>query len=206
MDNRDSYNREVLNAACGEPPLPRRPVVLDRANRVHAIAISRKSDVDEAADLADDCAPGRFPAGLGQPAKRSSIRNEASTDRRRSATGKSARIAIKAKGRILFIDAADIISIEAKGNYVLLLHTSGSYMLRESILTMAEKLSRHGFVRVHRSVLVNAALVEEIRPCPSGEYRLRVRGGREFTVTRTYKKNLQLLAQSWIGMKGFAIE
>jgi DNA-binding LytR/AlgR family response regulator len=55
-------------------------------------------------------------------------------------------------------------------------------------------------------VLVNAALVEEIHPRSTGEYALRVRGGREFTVTRTYKNNLQLLAQLWIGLEGFASE
>src|ERR1700722_11274975 len=120
------------------------------------------------------------------------------------AMGKSARIAIRAKGRILFIDATDVIAVEAKGNYVLLLHTSSSHMLRESISTMAEKLNLHGFVRIHRSVLVNAALVEESYPLSTGEYVLRMRGGREFTVTRTYKKNLRLLAQLWIGMEGFA--
>jgi hypothetical protein len=51
-------------------------------------------------------------------------------------------------------------------------------------------------------VLVNAALVEEMYPVSTGEYVLRVRGGREFTVTRTYKQNLQVLAQLWIGMDG----
>ena len=122
------------------------------------------------------------------------------------ATGTSVRIAIKAKGRILFIDAADLIAAEAKGNHVLLLCTSSSHLLRESISTVEEKLNLHGFVRIHRSVLVNAALVEEIHPCPTGDYVLRVRGGREFTVTRSYKKNLQLLAQLWIGMEGFAAE
>jgi two-component system LytT family response regulator len=115
-----------------------------------------------------------------------------------------ARIAIKAKGRILLIEAGDVIAVEAKGNYILLLHASGSHMLHESITIMEEKLNPYGFVRIHRSVLVNAALVEEIQPWPTGEYVLRVRGGREYTVTRTYKKNLQLLAQSWIGMDGFA--
>ena len=79
-------------------------------------------------------------------------------------------------------------------------------MLRESIATMEEKLSPHGLVRIHRSVLVNAALVKEIQPRPAGEYVLRVKGGREYTVTRTYKKNLQLLAQSWIGTDGFVAE
>jgi len=122
------------------------------------------------------------------------------------AMGKSARIAIKAKKRILFIDAADVIVVEAKGKYVLLLHISSSHMLRESISTMEEKLNLHGFVRIHRSVLVNAAMVEEMHPLSTGEYVLRVRGGREFTVTRTYKKNLQLLAQLWIGMEDFPAE
>jgi DNA-binding LytR/AlgR family response regulator len=119
---------------------------------------------------------------------------------------KSVRIAIKAKGKILLIDPVDVIAVEAHGNYVLVQHASRSHLLRESISTMEEKLSPHGFVRIHRSVLVNAALVEEIQPWSTGEYVLRVRGGKEYTVTRTYKKNLQLLAQSWIGTDGFAAE
>ena len=57
---------------------------------------------------------------------------------------------------------------------------------------MAEALETHGFIRIHRSVLVNILLVEEIRPLSTGEYCLRVEGGREYTVTRTYKKNLNL--------------
>jgi DNA-binding LytR/AlgR family response regulator len=120
------------------------------------------------------------------------------------AMGKSVRIAIKARRRILFIDTADIIAVEAKGTHVLLLQTSSSHLLRESISTMEEKLNLHGFVRIHRSVLVNAALVEEIHSLSSGDYVLRVRGGKELTVSRTYKKNLQLLAQVWIGTEGFA--
>jgi hypothetical protein len=30
-----------------------------------------------------------------------------------------------------------------------------------------------------------------------------MRGGREYNVTRTFKKNLQLLAESWIGTDSF---
>lgn len=122
------------------------------------------------------------------------------------AMGNSVRIAIRTEGRILLIDAGDVIAVEAQGRYVLLLHISSSLLLRESISMMEEKLNLHGFVRIHRSVLVNAAWVEEIRPLPSGDYLLRVRGGRELTASRTYKKNLQLLAQLWIGTEGFVAE
>jgi two-component system, LytTR family, response regulator len=117
--------------------------------------------------------------------------------------GSVSRIAIKAGKKILFIDCADIIAVEAEGNYVLLQHKSSEYLLRESISTMAEKLSLFGFVRIHRSSLVNAAFVEEIQRSSTGEYVLLVRGGKKYMVTRTYRKNLHLLAESWIGTNGF---
>ncbi len=71
--------------------------------------------------------------------------------------------------------------------------------MRESISVVAERFAPYGFIRIHRSVLVNSSFVEEIRPFPTGEYGLRVKGGKEYTVTRTYKKNLKSLAEFWIG-------
>jgi DNA-binding LytR/AlgR family response regulator len=207
LDNVDPHIREVVKGSCEELSLPKLPVVPARVDREHAIAIFGKKEADEVVELSDDCVLDPFTVGFRQPAAgRSTSLSGALPQTRTLAMAKSARIAIKAKGRILFINAADVIAVEAKGKYVLLLHTSSSHILRESISTMEEKLNLHGFVRIHRSVLVNAALVEEIHPWSTGEYMLRVRGGREFTVTRTYKKNLQLLAQLWIGMESFAAE
>jgi two-component system LytT family response regulator len=111
----------------------------------------------------------------------------------------SSKIAIKSNGRIVFIDPYDLFAVQAEGNYVLLQQEAGSYLLRESISTVAEKLKPYGFVRIHRSVLVNSAFVQEIRPCATGEYELRVKGGKEYTVTRTYKNNLKSLARFWMG-------
>lgn len=109
------------------------------------------------------------------------------------------KIAIKMEGRIIFIDPAEVISAEAQGNYVLLVQTSRSYLLRGSISAVGEKLLPYGFIRIHRSVLLNASWVQEIQPYTTGEYLLRTRGGKEYTVSRTYKKNLKSLAQIWIG-------
>ena len=109
------------------------------------------------------------------------------------------RIAFKAKGRILFLDLAEILSVQAEGNYVSLRHQTNPYLLREPLSSMAEKLKPYGFIRIHRSVVVNISAVEEIQPLPTGEYRLRVRGGEHYLVTRTYKDNLRDLAQLWIG-------
>jgi two-component system LytT family response regulator len=109
------------------------------------------------------------------------------------------RIAFKAKGSILLLDLADILAVQAEGNYVSLLPRTSSYLVHESLSSMAEKLKPYGFIRIHRSVLVNISAVEEIQPLPTGEYRLRVKGGKEYLVTRTYKHNLRDLAQLWVG-------
>jgi two-component system LytT family response regulator len=109
-----------------------------------------------------------------------------------------ARIAIKANGSIFFIDPSDVLVVRAEGNYVLLEREAGSHLLRESISVMAKKLKPYGFLQIHRSVLVNAAFVERIQPQATGEYGLRLRGGKTYTVTRTYKANLSGLASTWI--------
>lgn len=119
---------------------------------------------------------------------------------------KPCKVAIKAKGRILFLDLTQIVAVKAEGNYVLLQQQAGSYLLRESLSALAEKLKPHGFIRIHRSVLVNSSLVEEVRPCATGEYLLCLRGGQQYTASRSYKKNLNGLAEFWIGTTAFAAE
>jgi DNA-binding LytR/AlgR family response regulator len=111
------------------------------------------------------------------------------------------RIAFKAKGSILLLDLADILAVQAEGNYVSLQHRPNPYLVHESLSSMAEKLKPYGFIRIHRSVVVNISAVEEIQPLPTGEYRLRVKGGKKYLVTRTYKHNLRDLAQLWVGLE-----
>lgn len=111
----------------------------------------------------------------------------------------AARIAFKAKGRFFFLDLSEVVAVKAEGNYVSLQHPPHSHLLRESLSSIGEKLRPYGFIRIHRSVLVNASAVEQVQPLPTGEYRLRVKGGQEYLVTRTYKNSLRDLAQVWVG-------
>jgi two-component system, LytTR family, response regulator len=189
-----------------KPPLP--SIVFVTAHDEYAIAAFEKHAVDyvlkpfsnerigEALDRALRRAEGERAAKL----------IETLPQLQKLARPHYSRIAIKAKGRILFINPGDVVAVQAEGNYVLLQRKSGSYLLRESISVVAEKLKPNGFIRIHRSVLVNASFVEEIKPYATGEYGLRVKGGREYTVTRTYKKNLKSLAEFWIGGGAFLAE
>jgi two-component system LytT family response regulator len=112
---------------------------------------------------------------------------------------RSTRIAIKDKGRVVFVDVAEIVSVEASGNYVLLQQKVGSYMLRAPIGDIAEKLKPHGFIRIHRSVLVNKQFVASVQPGIGSEHVLRTKTGKEYPVTRTFRANLRELAEFWIG-------
>jgi two-component system, LytTR family, response regulator len=118
-----------------------------------------------------------------------------------AATRQSARIAIKVKGKILFINPAEIVTVQANGNYVFLQRMSGEFLLRETISAVADKLQPYEFIRVRRSTLVNAAFVESIERS-TGECFLRMTSGKEYTVTRTYRDNLKNLANLWVGAAG----
>ena len=111
-----------------------------------------------------------------------------------------ARIAIKANGRVLFVDSIDIIAARAEGNYLALLHRSGCYLVRETMATAEKKLAPLGFLRIHRSKLVNSSLVKDLRRDKAGTYLLRTSDGSEHSVGRAYKDNLKMIASSWLGV------
>lgn len=117
---------------------------------------------------------------------------------------KNVTIAVKSRGNILFVDSSQIAFVEAQVNHVLLQGPTESHLLRESLSAVAHKLKACGFVRIHRSTLVNATHVQGFRSKANrlGEHVLYLKGGKELTVSRTYKKNVEALAQFWLGMNG----
>lgn len=117
------------------------------------------------------------------------------------------RIAIKGRrGTIALVDLANVFCVRAQGNYVLLDEASESHWLRGSIGKMERHLGPFGFVRIHRSTLINAAWADELRRRSSGGYFLRLRCGQEYVVTRCYRNNLARLAKAWIGSVTFDSE
>lgn len=118
-------------------------------------------------------------------------------------SGHRGRIAVRSQGTIFLLDADEVLAVEAQRNCVILQRQTDSKMLRVSISVMAEKLKSYGFIRIHRSTLVNSFYVEAIRPLLTGECRLSVKGGREYIATRTYRTALRGLADLWIGLDPF---
>lgn len=186
-------------------PLP--SVVFVTAHHEHALAAFEKHAVDYVLKpFSEERIHEALRVAMRRTQGERASRLMSALPQLQEALRKPRKIAIKAKGRILFLDLSDVMAVKAEGNYVLLQQQTGSYLLRESLSALAEKLKPHGFIRIHRSVLVNSSLVEEVRPCVTGEYLLRLRGGKQYTASRSYKKNLSSLAEFWIGTSAFAAD
>ncbi len=101
------------------------------------------------------------------------------------------RMVIRAGGKVVFIDVKEIDWIEAAANYVKLNVGKESYLLREGIGSISERLDPDRFVRIHRSVLVNVSKIKELQPCDSGEYIAVLKNGKELSCSRGYRTQLQ---------------
>jgi two-component system LytT family response regulator len=104
------------------------------------------------------------------------------------------RIYVKDRGRGVFVRIADIDYVEALGNYARI-HAGGArHMLRERMAVLEQRLAPHGFVRVHRSAIVNVERIVSLEPYFHGEFVLTMRDGSKLTSSRTYSQRLRALA------------
>ena len=99
------------------------------------------------------------------------------------------RIVIKADGRTVFLPVEDIDYIEAAGNYLRIVTTTGeSHMIREKIGEMELRLDPVNFARIHRSTIVNIDRIKEMQPLFNGDQTVFLRGGKKLTLSRTYRE------------------
>ena len=55
------------------------------------------------------------------------------------------------------------------------------------------QLDNSGFIRIHRSYIVNVSRIRELQPCNSGEFIVSLRDGKELPCSRSYRRALQAL-------------
>jgi two-component system LytT family response regulator len=101
------------------------------------------------------------------------------------------RVVLKSSGRVIFLDVGDIDWIEAAGVYVNLHVGSKSYLHRSTIGQLQERLDPRRFVRLHRSTIVNTSRIVELQQRSHGNYAVIIKGGRELSLSRLYRPELE---------------
>jgi two-component system LytT family response regulator len=100
------------------------------------------------------------------------------------------RILVRSGDRHLLLKTDDIQWIEAEDNYVRL-HVEGtSYLVRQTMGRILERLDPDRFKRIHRSSIVNLDCVKELRPWFHGDYMVLLSDGTKLTMPRTYRDQI----------------
>jgi two-component system LytT family response regulator len=115
-----------------------------------------------------------------------------------SRTADTGRIPIKTDGKIVFVPVRAIRWLESAGNYVEIVwgQQAERLVVRDTLSSFEERLDEHMFVRIHRSTIVNADRIREMRPRYTGEYELTMDNGKQLTMSRGYKTNLKRLVHA----------
>lgn len=94
---------------------------------------------------------------------------------------------VRRPGATVRVPLPSIEWIQADGEYVRIHCDANSYLERISLTSLAEQLGSAGFVRIHRSVMVNFRAVERLETGDWGRCLVRLLSGRQLPVGRTFR-------------------
>lgn len=103
-------------------------------------------------------------------------------------------IPVELGGVTRFVNRSEVTYVEAQGDYARLHTASGSHLVRLPLSTLEERWGDSGFIRIHRSLLVALAHVEEVR-VDAGRCTVLV-GDRELQVSRRQSPLLRELLRA----------
>ncbi|HEY4022034.1 MAG TPA: LytTR family DNA-binding domain-containing protein [Pseudonocardiaceae bacterium] len=98
-------------------------------------------------------------------------------------------IPVELAGVTRFVKLADVDYVEAQGDYIRLRVRGNGFLIRAAMSTVAERWHAAGFVRIHRSFLVQLKRIEELR-WDDGRLAVRV-AGTTLPVSRRHAQHLR---------------
>lgn len=97
------------------------------------------------------------------------------------------RVLVRQGDRHVLLRCGNIQWIEAEDNYVRL-HVEGtSFLLRQTMAGILQRLDPAQFRRIHRSAIVNLDFIRELQPWTSGDHLVLMKDGTKLTLSRTYR-------------------
>jgi two-component system, LytTR family, response regulator LytT len=104
-----------------------------------------------------------------------------------------ASLAVRSAGRIDLAAFADIVALSGADDYVEVVLADRRRLLHDTSLQQLERRLPPGFLRVHRSHIVNTSHLRGIRTLPGRRRLLDLSGGTEVPVSRTYHRAVSRL-------------
>ena len=106
------------------------------------------------------------------------------------------RLVIRARGKVLLIKPGDIDWVEADGKLAQLHVGKETHAVRIQLKRLEQRLAPHGFVRVHRSAIVNVDRIKELEPWFHGEYVVVLKDGTKLTSSAAHSQALHRIVDA----------
>jgi DNA-binding LytR/AlgR family response regulator len=105
---------------------------------------------------------------------------------------------IRDGARLIRTPVKQIVSVRSAGNYVEVHLADGRRpLMRATLSTVEQELAQHGFVRSHRSWLINSQRVRALTPeGSSGDWSVELEGGGPAPISRRFPQALEALRRS----------
>jgi len=110
------------------------------------------------------------------------------------------QMTIRIRRRMFSLEVSDISWIQGASQYSRVHTKSGEYLLSRTLASLECELDPRRFFRIHRSAIVNAAHVREVRSSGDGRYNIYLHGGQALPMGRARREILEKLL-SGIGSK-----
>lgn len=104
----------------------------------------------------------RFLKGVNRASELYAIKQKASEQAVATTQDKDDYITIKVDYSVVKLNIADIIMVEGLKDYVKVYTTDKRYVTKSTMKNIEERLSEYGFMRVHKSYVVNLRYVEAL--------------------------------------------
>ena len=101
-------------------------------------------------------------------------------------------VLVRKRERVIVLRPEEIDFVEADGDYVRLRSGADSHLVRGTLTEMERRLAPAGFVRIHRSRLVNWQRVREFTMDRDHDPAVLLKDGRRLDASVTYLRGLQL--------------
>jgi len=105
------------------------------------------------------------------------------------------RLVIRTRGKVSFLKPSEIDWIEADGKYAKLHVGRETHVVRQQLKRLEPRLAPHGFVRVHRSAIVNVDRIKELEPWFHGEYVVTLKDGTKLTSSAAHSAALHRIVE-----------
>ncbi|WP_439222828.1 LytTR family DNA-binding domain-containing protein [Idiomarina sp. ST20R2A10] len=103
---------------------------------------------------------------------------------------------VKKTGKEFLIKTREVQWAESAGNYINLRIDEAIYPMRITMADFAEQAKFYGFVRTHRSQVINTHWIEHIKKLPSGDADIKMRDGTVLKLSRRFKKEFDTFVTS----------